>query len=218
MAQCPTCGSEIADNADVCPDCGMDLQSMPPQDSSTPAAAPAFSAADNSAPDSSEPIIEADIVSAPDAGVPDTAAPATDDADLGLTAPPDLNEPTSPVPAATAPLTATANLTVKRGGLLTTEKFVFGANTVIGRFDPSSGPVDVDMAPLPEANYVSRHHAQIRCDESGQWYIRDLGSRNGTFVRSDDTGQFLRITDEHPLHEGDEVALGNARFEFHLGA
>jgi pSer/pThr/pTyr-binding forkhead associated (FHA) protein len=71
----------------------------------------------------------------------------------------------------------------------------------------------VDLGPLPEASYVSRHHAEFRFDGS-TWFIRDMGSRNGTFWRSGGQGAFSRVAGEQQLASGDEIALGNARFEF----
>jgi pSer/pThr/pTyr-binding forkhead associated (FHA) protein len=44
--------------------------------------------------------------------------------------------------------------------------------------------------------YASAHHAQIFRDRSGQVWIRDLGSTNGTYVRHPDqpslTGDYLQ--------------------------
>jgi pSer/pThr/pTyr-binding forkhead associated (FHA) protein len=88
---------------------------------------------------------------------------------------------------------------------------------VIGRFDPETGPVDVDLGPLPEAVYISRHHAEIWPDESGQWFVKDLGSGNATFVCVAGERQFKKTTGEHPINDRDEVAFGNARFEFRAG-
>jgi hypothetical protein len=54
-----------------------------------------------------------------------------------------------------------------------------------------------------EERYVSAHHALLRW--SGErWEVRDLGSRNGTFVNA------TRIVpgDEQPLHQGDRIAFG----------
>jgi len=104
-----------------------------------------------------------------------------------------------------------ARLVVKRGGVETTDIFVFGDSATIGRFDPTVGPIDVDLGNLPEGVYVSRKHAKITC-EDGVWKITDLGSSNGTFLLRDD---FERV-DEAELADGDEIALGNARLVFHL--
>jgi hypothetical protein len=111
-------------------------------------------------------------------------------------------------PAATCDF---ARLVVKRNGVETDIEFPLSPPSVIGRFDPAVGPIDVDLASLPEGSYVSRKHAKIGC-EDGVWKLEDLGSSNGTFVLRQD---FERVT-ECELQDGDEIALGNARFVFHL--
>lgn len=125
------------------------------------------------------------------------------------TAEPAEAEADSPAPMAEG---GQAQITVKRGGVATEEVFLFAPPAVIGRFDPSVGPVDIDLGGLPEGAYVSRKHAKISCEE-GVWKLTDLGSSNGTYVLRDD---FEKI-DEAELQDGTEFALGNARFVFHLG-
>lgn len=105
----------------------------------------------------------------------------------------------------------TARLVVKRGGAETDIAFPIASPALIGRFDPSVGPIDVDLAELPEGQYVSRKHAKLSCDGE-KWTIQDLGSSNGTFVLKDD---FERV-ETADLASGQEIALGNARFVFHL--
>jgi len=101
---------------------------------------------------------------------------------------------------------------------LSQEVFSLGSGpSIIGRFDPETGPVDLDLGPLPEAVYVSRHHAEIWCDASSQWFVKDLGSGNGTFVCAAGERQFKKASGDHPIKDGDEIALGNARFEFRVG-
>lgn len=59
-----------------------------------------------------------------------------------------------------------------------------------------------------DADGVSRVHAAL--ERFGDtWCVRDLGSRNGTFVNGE------RIIGEHALHSGDEVVLGRLRLVFH---
>jgi pSer/pThr/pTyr-binding forkhead associated (FHA) protein len=68
---------------------------------------------------------------------------------------------------------------------------------------------------------VSRHHCQLDIDPP-QVRVRDLGSRNGTFVNGEPIGQRLQGQDaEHadaagfplcPLHEGDELRVGDIVF------
>lgn len=103
-------------------------------------------------------------------------------------------------------------IAVKRNGVETDTVFPLSASNVIGRFDPAVGPIDVDLGSLPEGSYVSRKHAKITSEE-GIWKLTDLGSSNGTFILRSD---FERV-EETELTDGDEFALGNARFVFHLG-
>jgi hypothetical protein len=111
------------------------------------------------------------------------------------------------------PHTQFGQLTVKRSGALTDIVFPVNPPTIIGRFDPAVGPIDVDLGTLPEGAYVSRKHAKISY-ENGVWMIKDLGSSNGTYVLRDD---FEKV-DEAPIADGQEIALGNARFVFHITA
>lgn len=112
---------------------------------------------------------------------------------------------------ADAPAVARGSLTVWRGGAATTEVFEFTAPAIIGRFDPTVGPIDIDLGNIAEGAYVSRKHAAI-VFEDGKWLLRDLGSSNGSYVRGAD---FEKI-EEAELADGTEIALGNARFVFHI--
>ena len=102
-------------------------------------------------------------------------------------------------------------IVLKRGGAPTDVKFSISPPAIIGRFDPSVGPIDVDLASVPEGSYVSRRHAKITFDD-GVWTLSDMGSSNGTFILRSD---FERV-DQTELKDGDEFALGNARFQFHV--
>ncbi|HRI45053.1 MAG TPA: FHA domain-containing protein [Fimbriimonadaceae bacterium] len=105
----------------------------------------------------------------------------------------------------------TGILVLKRGGAETEEVFLFSPPAVIGRFDPTVGPIDVDLGSIPEGAYVSRKHARIEIRD-GEWFLSDLGSSNGTFKLGEQ--DFESIEGEAPLADGDEIALGNARFVF----
>jgi hypothetical protein len=59
-----------------------------------------------------------------------------------------------------------------------------------------------------DADGVSRVHAVFELF-GDTWCVRDLGSRNGTFVNGG------RIIGERALHSGDEVVLGRLRLLFH---
>lgn len=139
----------------------------------------------------------------------------TDDLNDVSTMDPVGTDAAEPAEEAAAPAVATshATLIVKRSGAETDIIFPLNPPAVIGRFDPAVGPIDVDLASLPEGAYVSRKHAKITCDD-GVWMIHDLGSSNGTFILNDD---FERV-EIAELTDGKEIALGNARFVFRLEA
>ncbi|MBW4648017.1 MAG: adenylate/guanylate cyclase domain-containing protein [Kastovskya adunca ATA6-11-RM4] len=56
---------------------------------------------------------------------------------------------------------------------------------------------------------VSRRHALLHCTESGDIYLIDLGSRNGSFVN----GQ--RVILPVTLQDGDRLTFGNSKLAFH---
>ncbi|MBS1717224.1 MAG: FHA domain-containing protein [Armatimonadetes bacterium] len=120
-------------------------------------------------------------------------------------------EPQAEAPEQEAPA-GNARIVVKRGGVETDDVFPVNPPAIIGRFDPSVGPIDVDLASIPESSYVSRKHAKIT-NEDGAWMIHDMGSSNGTFVLQD--GDFARV-EMAELTDGTEFALGNARFLFRV--
>ncbi|UJR81003.1 EAL domain, c-di-GMP-specific phosphodiesterase class I (Or its enzymatically inactive variant) [Sandaracinus amylolyticus] len=57
---------------------------------------------------------------------------------------------------------------------------------------------------------VSKEHAEID-RRRNTWVVRDLGSRNGTFVNGE------RVTEPRRLRPGDVVHVANRAFSFHLG-
>jgi pSer/pThr/pTyr-binding forkhead associated (FHA) protein len=92
---------------------------------------------------------------------------------------------------------------------------LIGQRLVIGRFDPETGPVDIDLSEAAESGHISRQHGELFRDGDGSWNVRDLGSTNGVFVKGGDAASFgPRITAPRPLQDGDELAFGNARFIF----
>lgn len=62
----------------------------------------------------------------------------------------------------------------------------------------SLGRSSVNELCYPEDIGLSRQHMMFECD-GDQWTVRDLGSKNGTFVNG------VRVTDRRPLKPGDRV-------------
>lgn len=102
-------------------------------------------------------------------------------------------------------------ITLLRNGEPTENVFNVSGQMIIGRFDPSVGPIDVDLGGLEEGSYVSRKHARIE-DDNGTWKIVDLGSSNGTWVKH---GNDFERVESGELYDGETFALGNAQFLFH---
>ena len=56
---------------------------------------------------------------------------------------------------------------------------------------------------------VSRHHAVLQHNGSGEYYLMDMGSRNGSFVNGS------RVTFPVSLKDADAISLGDYQFSFH---
>jgi hypothetical protein len=67
------------------------------------------------------------------------------------------------------------------------------------------GQAPTNDVPLPFDRTVSRVHCLLERVAS-RWCVRDLSSRNGTFLNGE------RIWGEVPLHSGDEIRVGSVRF------
>jgi hypothetical protein len=90
----------------------------------------------------------------------------------------------------------------------------------IGSSEPREFPLDgatISIGSAPDNDLViaettvSRHHARL-FRRLGRFRIADLESTNGTFVNG------RRVRGSAPIHPGDEVRFGAARFAFVVGA
>jgi pSer/pThr/pTyr-binding forkhead associated (FHA) protein len=64
-------------------------------------------------------------------------------------------------------------------------------------------PPDIDISGLPDSQFVSRVHADIRV-EADAFYIEDVGSSNGTYINHIP----LAPGNRHRLRSGERIALG----------
>lgn len=75
-----------------------------------------------------------------------------------------------------------------------------GQRVVIGR-DPEAAQI---LIRADDERHVSGRHAEIAFFADGRAVVRDLGSRNGTWLND------VRLKTEAPLEVGDKLTLGNA--------
>lgn len=66
-----------------------------------------------------------------------------------------------------------------------------------------------ESIPLTDMS-LSRRHAELTPDGHGQWFLRDLGSANGTYVNEG------RVTSDHAtlLHPGDRIQAGRTQLAY----
>ena len=120
-----------------------------------------------------------------------------------------------PQPAAPGTAPANARLLPRQFGALGNNAFPLnGTRLSVGRFDPSTGPVDIDLSGMPGESHVSRRHGEMYL-ENGKWMVRDLGSTNGIYVRHPGDASFgPRLQSPQELSNGDEIAFGNVMFVY----
>ena len=190
--ECQICNKQNSDDLSYCEECGSEL-------SRSAAAHPGLASSQPSGDALSEPATREEAGFAEDtANVPVPASVVGDPTALG--------------PAGAL---APAMLVIKRNGAATGEALVLeGERHLVGRFDPSTGPVDIDVSAVAGAEHVSRRHAEIYRD-GVTWMVRDLGSTSGTFVKRRGEPTFsARLQAPSPLAGGDEVAFANVAFIF----
>lgn len=111
----------------------------------------------------------------------------------------------------TADFSSEASLVYKQGGGISRSQIVVkGESLIIGRYSPTTGPVDIDLSGLPDRErvYVARRHALLTRD-GDTWYIAGFSPRAPVFINR---GSPLR--QRHRLTHGEEIALGNVIFQF----
>jgi sigma-B regulation protein RsbU (phosphoserine phosphatase) len=98
---------------------------------------------------------------------------------------------------------ARAFLDIRLGSGRPTRRLLDESPIVLGRI-PEAGLV-------LDHHTVSRRHAEMICDLYGRWWIRDLGSTNGTTIDG-------RLVPEHLLTPGDVIGVGDYNLSFAVEA
>ncbi|MEQ8172740.1 MAG: FHA domain-containing protein, partial [Candidatus Eremiobacterota bacterium] len=83
-------------------------------------------------------------------------------------------------------------------------------NITVGRTDSSKKDVDINLAFYDPDKKVSRKHAEIFQTGEGDFYIKDSGSSNGTYLNKKE----LDIHKEYILKDGDEILFGKTKAIF----
>jgi hypothetical protein len=243
MLKCQVCEKENPAGAEYCEDCGAALSVQAPApvgagvsgsngstsaSASTPAStvgAPA-GAAPTGTPQAAPPAASnvtpeaapSSVLVTPGAESVSTPPPSADSAPASTsesTSAPASSESSTSGSAASAPSAQARLLTVRYGAPTGDEMPLNGQRLVVGRFDPETGPVDIDLSEAAESGHISRQHGELSRGADGSWSVRDLGSTNGVFVKAGDAASFgPRLTAPRTLKDGDELAFGNARFIF----
>ena len=229
MTVCQVCQKENPAGAEYCEDCGAALSAPAPVGAgvSGAGASPSSGATGPAASAPSAPVVPSAPTVPPSSSsssaAASPAAPAQAESNGASAAPAPPTTPQTPAtPATPGPASGTpgsqaqARLVAIRYGAPTGDEIpLLGQRLLVGRFDPETGPVDIDLSETPESGHISRQHGELYREGEGDWMVRDLGSTNGVFVKSGQDASFgPRITAPHPLQDGDEVTFGNARFIF----
>jgi hypothetical protein len=195
MMVCKVCRTENPDGTQYCESCGVELTPAPVV---TEAEAP-------------EPVLTETPAVAPETqATPETSAGPAQPEALPIA-------PETPAAPPPAPFFRPARLVFKRFGALTNESIPLqGPRLVVGRFDASTGPVEIDLTGVPGAENISRRHAELFFE--GVWKVRDLGSTNGVFIkRAGEEAYSPRLVEPAELRDGDEIAFGNVILVFQEG-
>lgn len=237
MITCDVCGTKNPEGTQYCEGCGVEVSPAIPSPSGVPETAGGGGILNN-LPNIEGSTLDAPVLNTPDLDVPTInttpAAPVTEPAVEPVAEPavqpvvepviepvaePVVTPEATPAPVVEAPVAAetvfkAARLVIKQFGAPTANSIPLQSQRlVVGRFDASSGPVDIDVSSLAGAEHISRRHAELFWQNG--WHVRDLGSTNGVFVkRAQDSAYLPRITDIVALYSGDEVAFGNMQLIF----
>ncbi|MGF1570334.1 MAG: FHA domain-containing protein [Nodosilinea sp.] len=79
--------------------------------------------------------------------------------------------------------------------------------SLVGHYCWTVGRSDDNNFVLPD-RWISRNHAMLQAIENGEFYLIDLGSRNGTFVNG------RRVTVPVILRDGDLLTFGQTELKF----
>jgi predicted component of type VI protein secretion system len=121
-----------------------------------------------------------------------------------------------PIPGRQRLLPETTYLVVLNGPQKNRQISLIQMRSLVGRNDPPHCQVDIDLNDCELGNppMVSRRHALLQWQD-GALQIRDLGSRNGTFINEKqlDVPPDQNFSEPVVLEIGSRIRLGNIELE-----
>jgi pSer/pThr/pTyr-binding forkhead associated (FHA) protein len=190
---CPHCSAAIQADASFCGQCGFNLKTHAPMLNPSEASQPDPQPLPN--PIVPDPLIEFDPIVFPAQSNP--IVPPTQTEAVSI--------PTQAEIPASIPSTQLQQSYARLLNLQTsTEIEIPPGLSVIHLGKPNDRiPPDIDVSGFPNAEVVSRIHADIRV-EADAYYIEDVGSSNGTYINNSP----LPMGNRHRLRAGDRISLG----------
>lgn len=207
-SSCPNCGASIQTGAQFCGQCGFNLMAAPNELDEIIALTaeksdPAPSSSDNpfQFPDLQppDPLIMPDLMAQP--SEPDPVAEALANGQQS----PFLTQETPEPRKSGNPRTQLQQQTIQLVHVQTNTVIDLPPNIDLMHMGKPNDriPPDIDVSGFPNAEVVSRIHADIRV-EGGHYFIEDVGSSNGTYINNIP----LLPGNRHRLRIGDRIALG----------
>jgi serine/threonine protein kinase len=210
------------------------VRNVPPPAVRPPASPPASIAAPAVSPTAKTADLKGKLKSASSSpGAPSRPAPVRSPAVPPSVTRPPARKPDAPVKGMPRPVAAKPAVASQRNGVVAApiavanvpaatlicknESLRFsvpGVRAIIGRHLGAEDSIDIDLGVLKVgADRVSRRHAEI-IKRGEDYYIRDLGSRNGTFI----PGRGRLGRDQlYKLEDRSQVVIGGATLEFRRG-
>lgn len=218
---CTTCNASNPAGADFCEECGVELTAETTDAAHAPVAPPQPQPPPGSSDDEllAEPGSDASALGTVpiDPEVAPAPAPVATEPWASVSGASDQAVALDPAPAVPQGVQSAQLVLVEFGSVTDTAIPLQNSPVIVGKFDPSQGPVDLDMSRFAGSEYLSRQHAELYFDDG--WMVRDLGSTNGVFIRKSGQAQFQpRLQSPAPLENEDVIAFGNVHFIFRTTA
>ena len=122
---------------------------------------------------------------------------------------PSPEKPGRPRKKESAPELITEIVLLNEEGAEITVWDLYGKTSVVIGRDVRENQVDIDLSQSPYASMVDIEHAVLNyC--AGNWYVEDLGSKNGIGIEKPGDGKLYRLSPDTPcrLERGDCLQVG----------